>query len=129
MTRRRVVRGKPLRGRRSRLSRRFTRRPEKARTLRRARARVDAKLRADVEKLALLAEGGRHDRPIEVASPAQVEVRAQAMLCPHCGEPPHLLEHRAEVFAGERLRVVRLRCGPCGSERAVYFRLAAPLQS
>ena len=100
-----------------------------ARGLRRIWAREDASLHHDIDRLARLAEGGGWDHPIEVVSAAQVDVRAQAMPCPHCDEAQRLLEHRAETFAGERLRVARLLCSTCGRERRVYFRIAAPLQS
>lgn len=107
----------------------MARRKLTARGLRRARDRAEAGLHRDIERLSGLEPGGRPDRPIEVVSPAQVDVRAAQMLCPHCQEPPRLLEHRAEVFAGERLRVVALRCGVCARERRVFFRIAAALQS
>jgi hypothetical protein len=100
-----------------------------ARTLRRARARADASLHHDIDRLAKLEEGGRADRPIEVTSPVQVDVRAEAMLCPHCDEAPRLVEHRAETYGNELLRVALLLCATCGRERRVYFRVVAPLQS
>jgi hypothetical protein len=107
----------------------MARRVPTARGLRRLRTREEASLHRDIDRLAVLQEGGRSDRPIEVTSPAQVDVRAQSLPCPHCREAPRLLEHRAEIFAGERLRVARLLCNTCGRERRVYFRIAAPLQS
>jgi hypothetical protein len=77
----------------------------------------------------MIEEGGRADRPIEVTSPAQVDVRAEAISCPHCHEAQRLLEHRAETHRSELLRVALVRCTACGRERRLYFRVVAPLQS
>lgn len=96
------------------------------RGLRRLRARAEAGLHRDIERLTDLEEGGRSDRPIEVASPTLVDVRAAAMPCPHCQTAPRLLEHRAETFGEERLRIALLHCASCGRERRVYFRIAPP---
>jgi hypothetical protein len=96
------------------------------RGLRRLRARAEAGLQRDIERLTDLEEGGRSDRPIEVESPTQVDVRAAAMLCPHCRTAPRLLEHRAEKIGEERLRIALLRCASCGRDREVYFRIAPP---
>lgn len=103
--------------------------PRSPRTARRQRARAHAKLVGDLERLARLQPGGAPDRPIAVASVAQVEVIAARGPCPLCEGSLQLLEHAQETIEGERLRVVRLQCTACGTPRAVWFRLVEPLQS
>lgn len=83
----------------------------------------------DLERLARLQPGGAPDRPLEIASPAQVEVIAERTPCPLCGATLALREHAQETVSGERLRVARLACTSCGVPRAVWFRLLEPLQS
>lgn len=94
-----------------------------ARTLRRAGERVTQKEAEERKALARALPGGRPENPIEVATAAVVEVRAVALGCPVCGEPPQMRDHRA---LGE-LRVVELSCRHCGTVRTAYFRIAAPL--
>jgi hypothetical protein len=98
-----------------------------ARAERRARARVHENLVQDLERLARLAPGGAPERPIEIASPAQLEPITQAMTCPLCPGALGLEEHAAETHDGVRLRVGRLRCVECGVRRPVYFRLTGVL--
>jgi hypothetical protein len=95
---------------------------------RRTRERARRELVRDLERLATLAPGGTPERPLEVASPAQVEPAAAAMPCPLCQGPLHLEEHAAETHAGRRVRVARVRCATCGVRRAVYFALPPPVQ-
>ncbi len=95
-----------------------------ARALRRGRARTHEKLVRDLDRLARLAPGGTPARPIEIASPAQVDVIAQAAPCALCGGTIRLEEHAAETVDGVRLRVARITCAACGTRRALYFRLA-----
>jgi hypothetical protein len=102
----------------------MARRKTSARTDRRARARAHAELVRDLERLARLEEGGSPERPLAVASAAQVEVIARARPCPLCKATTHLDEHAAEVVGGVRLRVVRVACTACGVGRALYFRIA-----
>jgi hypothetical protein len=98
-----------------------------ARGLRRIRAREDASLHHDIDRLARLAEGGGWDHPIEVVSAAQVDVRAQAMPCPHCDEAQRLLETCRDL-RGRTPPVARLLRGTCvGAMRLLP--IAAPLQS
>ena len=98
-----------------------------ARTERRVRARAHEALVHDLERLARLAPGGAPDRPIAIASPAQLEPMVQAMPCPLCQGALGLEEHAAETHDGTRLRVARLRCVECGVRREVYFRLTGAL--
>jgi hypothetical protein len=80
---------------------------------------------SDLERLARLQPGGAPDRPIEIASPAQVEIIAERKPCPLCEGTLALREHAQE----DGLRVARLECTSCGVARAVWFRLLEPLQS
>lgn len=80
----------------------------------------------DRERLAGLEPGGAADRPIDVASPAQVDVIAEARPCPLCDGSLRLREHAAATVGGARLRVAHLVCSACGIGRQMYFRLSAP---
>jgi hypothetical protein len=77
----------------------------------------------DLDGLARLEQGGSPERPIEIASPAQVDVMAGARACPLCGGPLRLEEHAARTLGGTRLRVARVACTACGKRRSIYFRL------
>ena len=101
-------------------------RTPKARTLRRARGRAAEKLARDRERLAQLEPGGAADRPIDVASPAQVDVIAEARPCPLCEGPLRLREHAAVTVDGVRLRAAHVACTACGIRRQMYFRLSEP---
>lgn len=103
--------------------------PRSTRPERRARARAQAKLVDDLERLARLQPGGAPDRPIEIESPAQVEVIAERTPCPRCEAMLTLREHALETVEGDVLRVARLACTSCGVPRDVWFRLLEPLQS
>ncbi len=103
--------------------------PRSTRSDRRARSRAHQKLVNDLERLARLQPGGAPDRPIEVASVAQIEVIATRDPCPLCEGSTQLLEHAQETIDGVRLRVVRLSCTACAVPRAVWFRVREPLQS
>jgi hypothetical protein len=95
---------------------------------RRARERLRRELLRDLERLATLAPGGTPDRPLELASPAQVEPVATATPCPLCEGRLLLEEHAAETHGGRRVRVARVRCATCGVRRALYFALPPPVQ-
>src|SRR5262249_26798394 len=105
--------------------RRMARRVPSLRAGRRARAREHAELVRELERLARTRPGGAPERPIEVASPAQVDPMADATPCPLCEAGLRLEEHRAETVRGVRLRVAAMRCTRCGVRRALYFRLAS----
>ena len=81
----------------------------------------------DLERLARLEAGGSPQRPLIVASPPVVDVRAVAKPCPLCGGPLKLEEHAAVELEGERLRVASVACTLCGTRRELYFRLSEPL--
>ena len=97
------------------------------RTGRRARERAQADLVRDLEKLARLQPGGAPERPLEIDSPARIDVMATQTPCPLCQGTLRLDAHAAETIAGRRLRVARLTCTACGVARAFYFVLAGAL--
>jgi hypothetical protein len=99
----------------------------KRKPVERARARTHAHLVRDLERLARVAPGGSPERPVDVEAPTLVEPIARARPCPLCDGGMHVEDHAAEVHAGVRLRVARVRCVRCGVPRAVYFRLAGTL--
>ena len=70
--------------------------------------------------------GATPARAIEVASPAAVEARAEAIPCPACGQACHVEEHVVEYHDARRLRVAKVRCGGCGRRRPVYLVLREP---
>jgi hypothetical protein len=94
-----------------------------ARSERRARQRVADKLARQRQKLAALEAGGAPERPLEIGSASLVEPRAASAPCLVCNGAMSAVEHRAETVEGRRLRIARVRCGSCGSERVYYFRL------
>lgn len=96
-----------------------------ARAERRALDRDTGKLLRAKEKIFGLEAGGSPERPIELGAASEVEVAARSMRCPRCEGALELLEHLAETVEGRRLRIARVRCKVCGSERRVYFRLEA----
>ena len=95
-----------------------------------ARAEAQSEAERDHMRLRQAARlpGAAPERPIEVASPAAVEARAEAIPCPRCGGPCHVEEHVVEIHDDVRLRVAKMRCGGCGRRRPVYMKLReAPL--
>jgi len=90
-----------------------------------ARAEANSEAERDHMRLRQAARlpGASPQRPIEVASPAAVEARAEAIPCPRCAGPCHVEEHVVEIHEGARLRVAKMRCGGCGRRRPVYMRL------
>jgi len=76
----------------------------------------------DRERLAALSPGGSRERPMPVGSASVVEVRANALTCPHCGGTYRLHEH---VAAATGLRRVDVSCRYCGTPRSLWFRLVS----
>ncbi|HTE56402.1 MAG TPA: hypothetical protein VK698_36360 [Kofleriaceae bacterium] len=99
-------------------------RPE--RTERRARDRAARQLIRDREKLAALSPGGSEDRPIEVESPAVIELRAGSMPCPVCDGELVVGDHQS---AAPGLRVVSVACRVCRTPRQIWFRLGSSAPS
>jgi len=96
------------------------------RTVRREQERLALRLQDERERLFSLERGGRPERPIEAVSAAVIEAHASAVPCPRCGGSHELLEHRALVQDGVRLRNVLLRCRKCGSQRSLWFQIVGP---
>ncbi len=99
-------------------------RPE--RTARRVRERDMARLARDRARLADLSPGGSEARPIEVDSPAVIELRAAGMPCPICDGELEVVEHRSE---GPGIRAVSVRCRACHAARQIWFRLGSSAPS
>lgn len=73
------------------------------------------------ELYASLLPGGSRDRPIRVSSASVVEVRTQALTCPHCGVGTYrIVEHVAPAAAVRRVDVT---CRHCSTPRSLWFRL------
>ncbi len=102
-------------------------RPARTRTERRTRARQLEKLAAQRERLLALEPGGTPERPIEISSASLVEPRAAGMRCPRCDEPFRVEAHNAPSSEGMRLREAVVRCGTCGTQRSLWFRLTGPV--
>jgi transposase-like protein len=88
--------------------------------------RAHAKEARQRERLFQLGPGGSPDRAIEVVSASVIEVQAKSTPCPVCGGEQRIDEHDAVTIEGTPLRVLRMRCHPCGSKRTLYFKIAAP---
>jgi len=100
-----------------------------ARNLRREAARAGEKLARDRQRLARMEEGGSPERPIEVESASQIEPHATSLACLRCEGSNRLEEHAAATVEGDRLRVVRLACARCGTQRELWFRISPKLPS
>lgn len=90
---------------------------------RRAQARAREELVRDLERLARLEPGGSPQRPLDVDTPAIVDIRAVAKPCPLCDGSLELEKHAAVEIDGDRLRVATVCCTICGVRRSMYFRL------
>jgi hypothetical protein len=99
------------------------------RTQRREAARAKEKFARDREKLTRLEAGGAPERPIPLESASQVEVHARSLRCARCDAELRVEEHLAPTVGDQRLRLVRLRCDPCGARRDAWFRLEPRLPS
>jgi hypothetical protein len=100
-----------------------SKRPERPRTKRRAQARTLDKLTAERERLFLLERGATPQRPIEIATPALVELKATALACPRCLTAFRIEAHRAAKVAGLRLREAEVSCPRCHVRRSLWFEL------
>lgn len=97
----------------------------RARTERRAAARQADKLARDAERAWLAGPGASPARALHVESASGVEPRARNLACPRCHSALGTVDHRAETIAGERLRVVGVRCASCRWTGTTYFRVGA----
>jgi hypothetical protein len=78
------------------------------------------KARRDLERLDALADGASPERALEVTSPSEIEVLAEATPCPICGGRLRIQSHDAETIDGLRLRVARTRCETCRAPPVPY---------
>ena len=95
-------------------------RPE--RTAKRERERAARELVRQREKLAAISPGGAATHPIDVPSPAVIDIRVGAMPCPQCEGSYSINDHQAPAVG---LRVVDVTCRTCGVSRKLWFRLAS----
>lgn len=72
---------------------------------------------------ALDAAGTLPERPVVVESAAAIEPRAETIPCPVCDGQRHVQAHVTETVAGRRLRRLGMRCGSCGRQGDLYFRI------
>jgi hypothetical protein len=79
----------------------------------------------DSARLADRSPGGAAARPIDVESPAVIELRAGSMGCPLCDGSVTVEEHVATVVDGEPLREAKVACRRCHTRRSVWFRLGS----
>jgi hypothetical protein len=95
------------------------------RTLDRAQERKREKLYQARVKLALLDAGGSPERPLDVSSASVLELRAEAEPCLRCGDVARCNEHTTHQGPNGLLRLLKLECRNCGTERSLYFRIVA----
>lgn len=95
------------------------------RTLDRAQERKREKLYEARVKLSLLDAGGSAERPLDVSSASVIESRAEAEPCLRCGDVARCQEHTTHQGPHGLLRLVKLECRNCGTERSLYFRIIA----
>lgn len=67
------------------------------------------------------------EEPLRVSSAAAIEPRAQATPCPVCEGPLHVQEHEMARALGERMRVLQMKCGTCGTHQRLFAVVEAPL--
>jgi hypothetical protein len=102
----------------------MTKKPKRARTVRREALRDAAALARARERLFALGPGGSPERPIAVDAVSVIELRAAAVACPRCEGEQRVDEHVAVTTArGLRLREARLVCRACGTRRSLWFQL------
>lgn len=95
---------------------------KRERTVRREAERAARKLVRDRERLAKLVAGGAIEHPIQVESPAVIEIRVRATPCPQCEGTLRVDEHRAPE-AG--IRAVDATCTRCHARRTLWFKLVS----
>jgi hypothetical protein len=100
---------------------------KRRRTLRRQLERSADKLAEARRKLLALEPGGSPAHPLEVASAAVIERRAESFACPDCRGALRVVRHDAEEHEGRLLRPVELACRDCGAPLTLYFRVAPAL--
>lgn len=81
------------------------------------------RLYADRAQLAALEPGGSPERPLEVRSASVIEARAEAERCLRCEHALRLHEHTTLSTRTGLVRVAKLRCPQCDTERTLYMRI------
>ena len=71
--------------------------------------------------------GGAADRPLCVASPAEIEPRVERDPCPWCGGSAHVEAHEVEERGADLLRRVTTKCGSCSQRLVTWFRVESVL--
>lgn len=71
-----------------------------------------------------LAPGGTRARPLEVATAAVIEPKAESTRCPRCSDHFVVEDHVAPF--GQGVREVKVLCRFCGERRSLWFRINAP---
>jgi hypothetical protein len=100
-------------------------RPARTRTLRRNLERSQDKLADARRKLLAISPGGSAEQPLEVASAAVIEGRAESVPCPDCEGALRVEEHAAFEHEGALLRKVELACRRCGGPLTLFFRIVS----
>lgn len=80
-------------------------------------------------RLAKAEPGGSRERPIDVQSPSQIDLRATAQQCLKCDSETRVLAHEADLSGDVPLRVVVAACRRCGGRRTYYFRVVRALEN
>jgi hypothetical protein len=83
--------------------------------------------RQDIAQLLADRPGGAPDRPLRVASAAEIEPRAQREPCPWCAGNLHVAAHEVQEHQPELLRRVTSKCGTCGRTLVTWFHVDTPL--
>jgi hypothetical protein len=93
---------------------------------RRENQRTYQKLARERQRLFELGPGGSPARPIVVSSASVIEVQASSTPCPVCTGEQRIDSHDAVAYDGGSLRAIGVCCVQCGTDRKIYFRIAAP---
>lgn len=75
------------------------------------------------QQLLELSPGGTRARPLDVASAAVIEPKAEGTLCPRCSD--HFVVEGHEAPFGQGVREVKVHCRFCDERRSLWFRVNA----
>lgn len=104
-------------------------RPPRPRKERRQQERAQRKRVRETELLSRSLPGGSAAAPIDVPTPALVEIQARDTPCVQCGGALDLRSDRAESTPRGVLRALELVCRRCHAPRRLWFRIAPRLPS
>jgi hypothetical protein len=76
------------------------------------------------QRLLELSPGGSRAYPLNVASAAVIEPKAESTLCPRCSDRFEVEGHEAPF--GQGVREVKVHCRFCDERRSLWFRINAP---